>query len=468
MADYFPLLARAIGGLPNKTGDARTVIYERARKALLAQLRNADPPLRDDDIAREQASLEEAIRRLEADYIEPEPIVAPPVPVDDEPQAIAEQADEAALREERAGFEPHEDEPEAPAAVPPVEPSTRVAPAASRPRHDEADPYDDLMAVAATPRTARFAAPDDAGEPDLMVEREPRSFDDQGPRTKRGRLIALVVLIVVLVAASVVGIIKRDSLIAMVNGTQDTASSTPARTPTSTVAPEAPKSTDRIAQAAPESGQRAPAASGQSQSNGGATASQTLGVAERAVLFEESAGGGSQGLQQFVGSVVWSTDTFSPGAGQEPDIGIQAVIDIPDRGIKATLRLRRNKDSSIPASHIIEVQFELPPNFDLGNVANVPGMRAKASEGAQGAPLTGLAVRVAPGYFLIGLSAIDVERQRNMGLLITRNWVDLPIVFDNGRRAILVLEKGLPGDQAFRQTFLAWGLPVPSTNQQQP
>lgn len=469
MADYYPLLARAIGGLPDKNRDARAVIYERARKALLTQLRNADPPLRDEDIVREQASLEEAIRRLEADYAEPAPTAAAP----------AEREEEAAAPEHVQSEEaPFRDEPEADPAPSPVPPPIAATPPV-RSVHDEADPYDDLLAVAASPRGAghwpqdRTASPHDSeesgdgeGKRDFMVEREPRSFDDEGPKTRRGRLIALVVLIVVLVAASVVGVIKRDTLVAMINGTSTPGSSSTAQTPAAPAAPEAPKSTDRIAQAAPENGQRAPAAP--AQPSAATPAAQTLGVAERAVLFEESPGGGNQGLQQFVGSVVWSTDRFSPGDGQEPDIGIKAVIDIPDRGIKATLRLRRNKDASIPASHIIEVQFELPPNFDLGNVANVPGMRAKASEGAQGAPLTGLAVRVAPGYFLIGLSALDAERQRNMGLLITRNWVDLPVVFENGRRAILVLEKGLPGDQAFRQTFLAWGLPVPSQNAPKP
>ncbi len=53
--------------------------------------------------------------------------------------------------------------------------------------------------------------------------------------------------------------------------------------------------------------------------------------------------------------------------------------------------------------------------------------------------------RVTPGFFLVGLSAQEMDRQRNLGLLITRNWLDLPMVFSNGRRGILALEKGVPG-----------------------
>ena len=41
MADYHPLIARAVVGLEKNTGDARRGLYERARSALVAQLRAA-------------------------------------------------------------------------------------------------------------------------------------------------------------------------------------------------------------------------------------------------------------------------------------------------------------------------------------------------------------------------------------------------------------------------------------------
>lgn len=68
MADYYPLIARAIAGLdPSAPGEARRALYERARSALIAQLRSVDPPLSESEITRERLSLEEAVRKVESE-----------------------------------------------------------------------------------------------------------------------------------------------------------------------------------------------------------------------------------------------------------------------------------------------------------------------------------------------------------------------------------------------------------------
>src|SRR5215831_12077612 len=68
MADYYPLIARAIAGLdPNAPGESRRALYERARAALIAQLRNVQPPLSESEITRERLSLEEAVRKVESE-----------------------------------------------------------------------------------------------------------------------------------------------------------------------------------------------------------------------------------------------------------------------------------------------------------------------------------------------------------------------------------------------------------------
>jgi hypothetical protein len=45
MADYYPLIAKAVTGLEKSTGEARRGLYDRARSALVAQLRGVTPAL---------------------------------------------------------------------------------------------------------------------------------------------------------------------------------------------------------------------------------------------------------------------------------------------------------------------------------------------------------------------------------------------------------------------------------------
>ena len=67
MADYHPLIARAVAGLDKNTGENRRALYERARVALVAQLRGVAPALDESEITRERLALEEAIRKVEAE-----------------------------------------------------------------------------------------------------------------------------------------------------------------------------------------------------------------------------------------------------------------------------------------------------------------------------------------------------------------------------------------------------------------
>ena len=62
MADYYPLLARALDAMPDRSPALRQAVYERARGALIGQLRSLDPPLSEDDIDLDH------VRRPDATY----------------------------------------------------------------------------------------------------------------------------------------------------------------------------------------------------------------------------------------------------------------------------------------------------------------------------------------------------------------------------------------------------------------
>src|SRR6516164_10102282 len=88
MTDYHPLIARAVDGLERSTGATRRALYERARTALVTQLRAVDPPLPESAIAKERFALESAIRKVEADAARKVPLGREPHSAATLPQSI--------------------------------------------------------------------------------------------------------------------------------------------------------------------------------------------------------------------------------------------------------------------------------------------------------------------------------------------------------------------------------------------
>jgi hypothetical protein len=174
------------------------------------------------------------------------------------------------------------------------------------------------------------------------------------------------------------------------------------------------------------------------------------GPAQRAVLFEEDPDNAAG--RRFTGSVVWGT-ALAPGVDRR-DVELRGEIAIPERKLQVAWSLRRNSDPTLPASHVLELSFIVPAEVGGGGVQNVPGIMVKGSEEARGALIAGMSVRVAAGYFLIGLSANDLLS--NQTLLKEGRWLDIPIVYEDGRRAILAIEKGSPGERAFGEVFASW------------
>ncbi|HMG79425.1 MAG TPA: hypothetical protein VK591_12130 [Xanthobacteraceae bacterium] len=543
MTDYQPLIARAIEGLGKSTGEARRTLYERARSALVTQLRSVEPALSESEITRERLSLEEAIRKVEADAarkarmearteprFEPRPLkppsrpapaampAPPPPPAAASPPPAAEppRPDPLEDQQDELPQQPEDfDEPEQAAPPPPPQPPLRPVPSTARGRllsartpslgreglrgfRDVVHDVDDLgSASARAAQSARdtrdtyepqprrlprdndpppapyepeldlddFGAHDDDAQHPQSLEQsfeldEERPFPSQPARGRSARQggsedeyehapppRSYVGIIKLVVMACIIGIVLAIVFWQLPNmkrmvasfGARQPAQTTPAP------APSEPKFSGRVPQ------EQTP---GQAANSGAPGNQAAPAVAQRVVLYEEDPN--DKNGKRFVGSAIWRTETVSPGAGLAPELAVRADIEIPDRRMTVTWSLRRNTDKALPASHTIEIMFNLPADFPGGGIANVPGVLMKQAEEARGTPLAGLAVKVTNGFFLIGLSAVDADRQRNMQLLKDQEWFDVPIVYTNGGRAIMAVEKGPPGNRAFADAFAAW------------
>lgn len=558
MADYYPLIARAVAALdPSASGESRRALYERARTALITQLRGVEPALSEAEITRERLALEEAVRKVEAEWAqrprrEASRAAAPPAvpsqagshsesshpPVPDRPPPPESPARDPLPREgaphgnEPHGSEPHHGPPRegaahdgprrgdalresarsAAARMAQAEARSARASQEARPdatrqdakqdtkRDTKQDTWDDVSRArdvkvgpphgAGAGGTRGFrdvvADADDLGraaaqanraarrtyanvpspspeferiEPDMEQRGDPspQGHDEAAPaagaprpaspaRSRDGapgkpvKVKAGGFPLKSALAVGAVLIAIGGAILLYQNGSSLRALFAPAapvaEAPVSGEPGIRPKITDRVGQTGPSSQPIAP-------------------VAQRAILYEEDPAD-PQG-RQTVGSVVWRLDQIAPSPKQKPDTAIRADVDLPDRKVKVAFTLMRNTDPSMPAtSHTIEVVYTTPPDFGT-TIANVPGIYAKSPDQPRGTPLAATSVKVQDGYFLIGLSNVDVDRDRNIQVLKERSSLDIPMVYGNGKRAILSLEKGSPGERAFRDAFEAWG-----------
>ena len=155
--------------------------------------------------------------------------------------------------------------------------------------------------------------------------------------------------------------------------------------------------------------------------------------------------------------MVWRLENVPGEQGQPLETAIKANVDFPDAGLSLVLTMRRNLDATLPASHTIELAFTLSgPAGEKRSVQDIGLLQAKDEEGARGSPVSGLPVRVRENLFLIGLSSLRSDIDRNSDLLLHRNWFDLAVKFASGQRGIVALEKGASGNQVLQKAFDQW------------
>ena len=129
---------------------------------------------------------------------------------------------------------------------------------------------------------------------------------------------------------------------------------------------------------------------------------------------------------------------------------------IPARNLGVELLIRKNSDPSLPASHLMEINFKVSDSFIGGSIAGLPGVLLKNEELVQGAPLIGASARVVGNSFLFALSASAPDVANNVNMLVQRKWMDLALIYATGKRAIITLEKDADAQALFGEVVQSW------------
>ena len=185
---------------------------------------------------------------------------------------------------------------------------------------------------------------------------------------------------------------------------------------------------------------------------------QPLGVQQKMILYEERLG--QQQLEVKPGTVVWTLVSEPSGDGPDEQV-IRGEINNPEKGLSALLTIKRNTDPSLPASHLVEIVFALPAEFDGGSIDQLQRIALKQTEADQGTPLIAVPAKITQDFYMVALNDLEEARSTNVELLRDRSWIDIPVVYANGRQALITLEKGTSGTEVFNQALDAWARAEP-------
>lgn len=410
MADYYPLLARAIEGLANQTPEMREAIYNRARQALVMQLQALDPPASEADIDRERASLDLAINVVEASYFPPEQ------PSQTEPQWLKEPT--------QVLMEPVVDD----AVVHNQPSSARVEP----------------QAIGEGP-VEENGLPDVLNEVDSLGPERPRISSKHHSSDQANHIRAIILV------ASILAVVLSIASWKLYNRelqNEDQLAAEQSSETTENLVSDMGKFTERLG------GSVAPSL----ETTEGAQAT----VAVQGALFVEtdpSTAGLPPNQQKLLASrgiARWQLEQQDESGARLAAPVLRADLEFPDNGSKLSMVMRKNTQN-YAYSHTIDLVFS-PAEGDTGHdivAAAILQMKDRDDE-IQGTPLIGQIVPVTRNVFTIGLSDIPTEQDRNSQLLREKAWLDLMVTFKDGRSGRIIFEKGPTGYQAINAAFRNW------------
>jgi hypothetical protein len=486
MVDFVAVIEKAVDGLSENSPEMRVKVYDKARAAIGRQLDNIDPPLSDAVKDKQLEKLEDAIAEVEDRNTEALPGLDEDVFAD----IFADAPDD-----EDPGLGSHADTYVDPRSQRPFEPAHGPEMDGGRGYGDSN--YDEFGIDGGV-------APD---QPRMGGQNAQDYFEP--PKSQTGRTVIIAAVAFVLIAGAGIGVWSlRDQIGNLISSSPQPGESTsvvmtedvPAEDTTGLSGSgqnsnadgggvsgagalqsglsDQQKFTQRLLEdgsevdAGPAAGAETPATEeGKSvaaidntppvaeqpvsgDGTSGTSAAEPPAIGQKMFLYEERLGQQAPTAEE--GRVVWSIVRESPGEDLPPEPAIQADIDLPNKGISAILTIKRNADPSLPASHLIEIVFALTDAFEGSGIKSIQNFAMKQTEQDTGDSLIAVPAKITDSFFMIALNDYVEAVQLNLKLMRERNWIDLPVAYGNGRRALLTLEKGSTGAEVFDQVIRAW------------
>lgn len=499
MADFVAVLRKTIGGLEHNTPEAREKVFAKARNAIDNKLASMNPPPPQVVADRQRKALEDAIVAVRAEY-------EPPV--------------EDSFDDFLGAFDADEDDVEPQAGYPlATEPFMADAEPVQDRRETDVDPVFGIPAAGAD-EAVLSAGPTPAENDDSFVERDDRDTRDEvtaeagetpaddrtaaaapasartrptGVKRRRTGTLAIAAALILLIGAGAYAYwLNPDRVTALFAGspsvelaetgeeaeavsTEETPPAETAQTDeTAAAAPgesaaDAEKFTQRLLPDGSEvdegpadeqrrigEGTSVATSTGTSDEAPASTPSTSgqVPVGQRAIFYEQTTSSAEGSAE--TGSIVWTLVQESPGGDSPPEPAIRGEVTIPGHSLQLRMTIRRNADQTLPAAHIMEMIFLTPENFAGGAIDSVLRVAMKNTEEETGSPLMGIPAKIADGFFLFALSDASAEIDANVDLLRNQRWIDVPIIYRSGRRALMTMEKGLTGERIFEEAIDAW------------
>ena len=152
--------------------------------------------------------------------------------------------------------------------------------------------------------------------------------------------------------------------------------------------------------------------------------------------------------------------------GEPP--AIRAFVEFSEPFFSVELTISKNTDEYLPATHLVEITISSATGFSEIPVDRMPALFLKADEKSAGTALAGAGVRVTDTIYWLALSENPETAWRNIALLRSSNWFDLPIELKDKTRALVAFSKGPAGKRVIERVVKEWGGPASAKAEQKP